>query len=425
MNPYESPPCTVRISISDMMALRVRAHGSNVPLPEFLYQSLPARAMTLLATLPRGDIQVSIPHQNDPDSGYPIEKNFPSASDGFILVYALQPNRHYRVAEVFYRGNNFDIAQFCSIAAKRVEAREGKITIAPGLYVYLSPTVERWGAILRDSGYIAADPSKLSSEISMALKQSRQGQLASGVFIRMPVQMGDKQPFVSAPPSFSRVELTLDTNPGDRSHWLSFEEYQSARARKSRLPEILIRFFRDWQKRLTKESGFESWIFLPGMLFSDHIEWWGNRNRRRTEHEGIDFALGQKPDGSVQNIPAGTPVRAISDGEIVAVLDDFLGKTIVVQHPEIRNQDSAIFHTLYSHIQTEEGLSGRVSKGQILGRIGKSKSINTPMHLHLTAAWIPKSIRPKELTMNHIHPAFAPIMLVDFGVHSSEFPVQS
>jgi murein DD-endopeptidase MepM/ murein hydrolase activator NlpD len=418
MKPNESPPCAVRISIADMMALRIRAHASSSPLPEYLYQSLPPRAMTLMATLPQEDIQVSIPHQSDPDSGYPIEKDFPPASDGFILIYALQPNRQYKAIEVFYRDKNYEIAQFCSIATRQVETREGKIAIAPNLYVYLSPTVEQWGVILRDSGYIAADPSKLSSEISMALKQSRQGQLASGVFVRMPVQMGDKQPFVSAPPSFSRVELTLDSNPGDRSHWLSFEEYLSARARKSRPPEIFIQDFRDWQDRLTEECGFESWIFLPGMLFSDHIEWWGDRNRRRTEHEGIDFARGRKPDGSVQNIPPGTPVRAIADGEVIAILADFLGKTVIVRHPKIRNEDSAIFHTLYSHIQSEEGLTGQVSKGQILGKIGEIKSFNAPMHLHLTAAWIPQFIRPNELTMNHVNPAFAPIVLVDLGVQS-------
>jgi hypothetical protein len=400
----ERSPAVIRISIADMLALRVRSQGPNAPkLPEFLYQQLPLTAMGLIATLPQEKIQVSIPYRSAPGTDYSIEKVFPSYVEGFVVAYALQSNRRYEAIEISYQGSKFGIAQFCIIANQWAESQKAGQSIAPCRRLYVSPTLEQWGVIRRDSGYVAVDP----AEIIPTLKQTNPGQPASGVCIRIPVS--------SALPSFSRVELTLDPNPGDNSRWMSFEEYQIERARKSRLPETMIRCLGDWEDQLTQECGLESWIFSEGMLFLDRIEWWGNRNRRRTEHEGIDFALGRIADGRISAIPTTTPIRAIAEGEAVAVLDDFLGKTILVRHPSIKNEESAVFHTLYSHIQPEDGLSGQVSKGQILGRMDAAKSSNAPRHLHLTAAWIPPSIPPDEFTMNHLNHAFAPIVLIDFS----------
>jgi hypothetical protein len=421
MDSNESMPGIIRISISDQTVLRVRAQQSDaLPLPEFLYQKLPTEAMAIMATIPTGDIRVSIPHQRNPGFGYLIDKTYPAATDGFFLIYALQPNRQYEAIRVSYQNKIFEVAQFYNIAASWTEAREGNITAAPGRYVYLSPNLDEWGVILRDSGYIAVDPSQFSSSMTVALKAGAEKELASGVFVRMPLYAGDKHPHKSALPSFSRVELTLDRNPGNNSRWMSFDEYRNERAGKSRPPEIIVRSFREWAQKLAEMSGFESWIFPPGTLFADPAEWWGDRNQRRTEHEGIDFAQGRRPDESVQNIPTGTPVCAIADGEIISILADFLDRTVIVRHPEIRNADSAIFHTLYSHIQPEKGLFEQVSKADRIGIIGEPKSNRAPMHLHLTAAWIPPCIRPEELTMSHINLAFAPIVLVDFGVPSSE-----
>jgi murein DD-endopeptidase MepM/ murein hydrolase activator NlpD len=383
MEVNKSQPCVIRVSVADMMELQVRRSNASVQ-PEFLYQVMPEEAMTLFATLPRGDVHVSIPH-----SRYQIEKAFPPVVDGFILIYSLQLNRSYEATTAIFQNRDFEIGQFCGFAEQWAEDHVGKISVAPGRYIYVSPKVEQWGVILGDKGYVAADPSRLP-----------QGQLAGGVSIRIPVLVGDRQPLGPGLAAFSRVELSINESP-----WLSFEEYQNRRILQSQLPQIIIQDLRNWSNRLAEESGIASWNFLPGMLFADHAEWWGNYDRRRTEHEGIDFAP----------IPQGTPVRAIADGEVAAILTDFLDRTVIVRHQSIRNDSAAIFYTLYSHIQPENDLSGRISKGQILGRIGESKSTNAPIHLHLTAAWIPESIRPDELTMTHINPAFAPIVLVNLN----------
>jgi murein DD-endopeptidase MepM/ murein hydrolase activator NlpD len=153
------------------------------------------------------------------------------------------------------------------------------------------------------------------------------------------------------------------------------------------------------------------------MLFGDHAEWWANGYRRRTIHEVIDFAEGLAPDGKIKSIPEGAPVRAMADGEIVSVLDDFLGKTVVVRHSSLTHENGEIFHTLYSHIQIAAESVGSISKGGLLGRVGRSINTRTPAHLHLTGSWIPKSIRSSEISMEYINPGFAPVILVSFNDH--------
>ena len=146
----------------------------------------------------------------------------------------------------------------------------------------------------------------------------------------------------------------------------------------SRPPSPIIPQFREWLKLLGKESCIDSWSFRRGMFFNDHIEWWGAKCRRRTVHEGIDFAEILLPDGTVQRLPEGMPVHALAVGEIVAFLDDFLNKTVVVRHPAVRNENGDIFFTFYSHINPIHTTPAPVSKGQILGNVGKSKRIRSP-----------------------------------------------
>ena len=183
----------------------------------------------------------------------------------------------------------------------------------------------------------------------------------------------------------------------------------------SRPPSRIVPQFREWLKRLGSESGVDSWIFRRGMFFNDRIEWWGAECRRRTLHEGIDFAEVLLPDGTAHHVPEGMPVHALAQGEIVAFLDDFLNKTIVVRHPTVRNENGDIFYTLFSHINPTSQTPGPVIKGQILGNVGKSKKVGAPAHLHLTGAWIPESIAADQISVDLIHPAFMPIVLINFN----------
>jgi hypothetical protein len=413
-------PClsTLRISISDMIALHVRTGGTaGIARPDNLFQSLPLSAMALMATIPFGAFAVSIP-----GGGYLIRKSPPQVADGIVIVYDRRPNGRYEAGSVLFQDKTYGIAEFHEVACRWLETHAGRLRAIPGQYAYFVPTRELWGVILRDNGYVACNPSALSSEISSELFARRTNN--ADVIARIPIHCGDKQMPGDAWPVFAQVELTLDRHPNPQDAWITFVEHQRTRTLRARPPARIIPDFREWLERLSAESGFENWVFRPGMLFGDCIEWWGEGNRRRSEHEGIDFAEGLLPGAGIRKIPEGTPARAIADGEIIAFLNDFLGKTAVVRHSAIVDENGAIFHTLYSHIQAATVRLGPIAKGELLGKVSKSSAIGAPgaagaegaaAHLHLGGAWIPQSIPPNEIGMSHIDPAFMPVVLTNFN----------
>jgi len=174
------------------------------------------------------------------------------------------------------------------------------------------------------------------------------------------------------------------------------------------------------------------------MEFGAETEWWGPRGRRRTAHEGLDFVEGfpKGAPGAVGLVPEGTPARAVGDGEVVAALDDFMGKTVVVRHPWSRRADGRVFHTLLSHIQTEgapfaeasaPGLASSpvpVARGELLGRVGKRADVRIRPHLHLTGAWYPDGFPFAEAGIDTIlHPGFAPALLADLNPLVEQTPL--
>jgi hypothetical protein len=410
------PLCILRISVVDMIRLRVRTLGvGNASLPDFLYQSMPLSAMALIATIPHGTFAVSIPYQNGLGTGYPIMRSLPSSADGFVIVYARQANGRYEAIGARFRGEALGIAEFHSIARHWIDEHEGGLATVPNRYAYFSPAVDLWGAVLRDNGYIASDFVALPPDTFPELSANHLDTSCAGIIARAPIQGGTKQPPGTALSVFTRVELTLDARPCPQSPWISFTDYQKARVLRSRPPDAVISKFAEWLARLTKESGFTHWIFRSGMFFGDRIEWWGDRVRRRTEHEGLDFIQGAQSGSSIRNIPEGTPARALADGEAVGILSDFLGKTVVMRHSAITDAAGSVFYTFLSHIHPAASLRDSVACGQMIGGVGKSKNRNVPAHLHLSGAWIPQTIHPYGITLNHINPAFTPVVLVNFN----------
>jgi murein DD-endopeptidase MepM/ murein hydrolase activator NlpD len=410
----ESPLSTLRISIADMIRLRVRARrpGQDAP-PEFLYQELPTDALSIVGTIPRGTFAVSIPHQNLLGCGYEIVRT-PPMGDGFVIVYARQANRRYEAVRVLFRGKTIGIEDFHEEACQWINGLQGRIKAIPNHYAYFSPARDHWAVVLRDNGYTVLDPSRVPKTITQELGEYQKNQNGE-VLARVPVYAGQKQLQGATLPVFSQIELTSDPDPNPGSHWISFIEYQKARAFRSLPPVSIVPGFFEWLKLLTVESGFEHWIFRPGMMFGDRIEWWGDRNRRRTEHEGLDFVEGLQQNGTTRSIPESTPIYAMADGDVVAILDDFLGKTVVMRHPAITHEGGDVFYTFLSHIRSVSNRLRSATQGSPIGRVGKSANARVPAHLHLTAAWIPQAIHPNTITLDHLHPANTSVVLLNFN----------
>jgi hypothetical protein len=416
--------CMLRISIADMISLKVRTKElKNSELPTALYQGMPEMAMALMATIPCGTFAVSIPGESGLRRGYPILKAAQPSAAGFVVVYRRTLNGCYEAAAVQYQGREVEIAEFISFAHRWVERNTGTPEAIPGRYAYFAPAREEWGVILRDCGYLGWDASEMPPEITADLRARRQSPDSSCIIARVPVYAGKKRHGAEVLPVFCRAEVALDFNPGTQSDWIGFAEYQGIRADRAHLPDSIVPDFHEWLRLLTEENGFKCWIFRPGMLFGNPIEWWGDGCQRRTEHEGLDFATGILHNGEICSIPEGVPVRALADGEIVTVLDDFIGKTVVVRHSTINRPNGDIFHTLLSHIQPQVRRLNTVAKGQIIGRVGKSAKAGAPAHLHLTGAWIPRTLAVHEIRMDHIHPAFEPVALASFNDHVQANPL--
>jgi murein DD-endopeptidase MepM/ murein hydrolase activator NlpD len=396
-----------------MMSLRVRAAEPGNASPKFLYQQLPPDAMTLMATIPSLTAALSIPQLN---GRHPILREIPpEPQDNIVIVYARKPNGRYEAREILHREESFDVAPFHEIACRWVENNLGGLARIPGRYAYFAPTREQWGVILRDGGFAALHPASMLFAITPEILRVRTESPASGLIARVPVYSGRRSSEALPVAVFAEVELTLDPSPGPECRWISYVQFQKARAVRSRPPESIVPLFRKWMEAFAAESGFKSWSLGRGMFFGDHLEWWGDKNRRRTSHEGIDFVEGFATDTTVHAVREGTPVRAIAAGEVVAILDDFLNKTVMMRHPEISDAEGGVFYTLYSHIHPEKNAWGPALGEQVLGRVGKSTNAGAPAHMHLTGAWIPESIPASEITMDMISASFTPIVLINFN----------
>jgi hypothetical protein len=411
----ESLKCTVRISIVDMVVLRVRTRrAGDSPQPEFLYQIFPPDALPLVATLPRGTFPVSIPYYSNSGCGYIITKSMPTGKKGFVLVYELKPSRNYEAVNAIFQGREYGMEEFVAYASRWTGHNAGTLHRVPGKFLYFAPTRDQWNVIRRDHGYMAVDPAIFGAGLSADVLQKRERVTASGVIARVPL-LACEVKGTRLVPYFRKVELTFDGRPNPQTRWNSFREYLRIKARESLPPDGITGNFPAWLEELKNDSRFESWVFRAGRLFGARTEWWGDQNRRYAEHEGIDFAEGRDADGLIRPIPEGTPVRALEHGEIAVILDDFLGKTILVRHPQTVNQQESVLYTQYSHILPAGISASGVAKGQILGRVGRLTKSTVPAHFHFAAAWIPRALPPASLTLSHLHPGYVPVTLIDFN----------
>ncbi|MCX5871211.1 MAG: hypothetical protein NTY00_11400 [Deltaproteobacteria bacterium] len=148
-------------------------------------------------------------------------------------------------------------------------------------------------------------------------------------------------------------------------------------------------FFRLFVK-LNQLDQVAHFLFLPGMLFNDAKQWWRSKSMRPHPHEGIDLYLMQDVETGVKNVLPQMLIPAILSGQLVHFHRDFLGETLYIRHPEIR-QGNAVLHTIYGHVQSSADLScpAVINKGQIVGRISPPPGTTpVPAHLHISCAWI-------------------------------------
>jgi hypothetical protein len=152
-------------------------------------------------------------------------------------------------------------------------------------------------------------------------------------------------------------------------------------ARKTRFTEHMVR------ENGLHEKGFAGWVFLPGMLFWGKNKWWGDESRRVTPHEGLDFSLYEDREGGLFRLGAGSRVPVMYDGIVVGIVDDFLGKTIIMEH-RFPQAPALALVTVYSHTKPARGLRpGRAFRaGEVMATIASRGASNKAIdpHLHVS-----------------------------------------
>ncbi len=160
------------------------------------------------------------------------------------------------------------------------------------------------------------------------------------------------------------------------------------------------------------------WLFYCGMLFSSTDKWWGDFKQRHLPHEGIDicwYRSNQKEE--INCFDTSTQIPAMANGTLLNICDDFLGKTLVVEHkPAIDSKYRIIF--TYSHVLPEANLKDRqqIRKDQIIATVcDTNKNPSLPPHLHFSCFEIAHDTPKHKLTWNlfsdrkkvkMIHPVF-------------------
>jgi len=149
--------------------------------------------------------------------------------------------------------------------------------------------------------------------------------------------------------------------------------------KKSRFTELILRLNAMDQQR------FREWIFCPGMLFNAKDKWWGDRGRRNKPHEGLDLCLYRSERGKILRLDGKTAIPAVYEGSVVKVFDDFLGKSIIMEH---RFPNGDPFCSIYGHIKPHRDIlaGSGVKEGDIVATMdgpGISKTGIIP-HVHLS-----------------------------------------
>ena len=155
------------------------------------------------------------------------------------------------------------------------------------------------------------------------------------------------------------------------------------------------------------------WIWPIGTCFGDERLWWGELKKRLAPHEGLDLIYYMDKQGAQHQIAPGVVIPTVFAGQVVQVHQDFLNQSVYIRHEQFCWND-AVLHTIYGHVQPNEGLGlGQdVGTGYPVVLLEDYPWSTVPLHLHFTVAWIPKDLPSQELSWQMLN-EHEQIILVD------------
>ena len=143
-----------------------------------------------------------------------------------------------------------------------------------------------------------------------------------------------------------------------------------------------------------------AWLFTPGMLFGSREKWWPDAGYRPTAHEGLDICYFTDGLGRVLQLDPGAKVPVMNTGTVIAICDDFLGRSVFLEH----DRDGLI--SVYAHIVPLRIIAPgfKVGEGEVIGNVAGTtgRKNRMPAHLHVTIMNIPPGLSGKPLDWNFI-----------------------
>lgn len=61
--------------------------------------------------------------------------------------------------------------------------------------------------------------------------------------------------------------------------------------------------------------------------------WWGDCGERDNPHEGLDLCLYRNMEDDILRLDEKTNIPAMSDGVVVKIINDFLGRSVILEPP--------------------------------------------------------------------------------------------
>lgn len=153
------------------------------------------------------------------------------------------------------------------------------------------------------------------------------------------------------------------------------------------------------------KQGFKEWVFCPGMLFNSMIKWWGIKGKRSRPHEGLDLFMYSDMHDKVHYLDHTTKIPSAYDGVVVKIMDDFLGKSIFIEHGAI-DKGNKKFCTFYGHTYPLSGLNvgDTVREGDVIADIADTRNLETGIlpHLHISLGIVPQDTSFRHIDWNVI-----------------------
>lgn len=139
------------------------------------------------------------------------------------------------------------------------------------------------------------------------------------------------------------------------------------------------------------------WIFRPGMGFGAAEKWWAE-GTRTSPHNGLDLRLYEDAEGREAALDGHSLVPALDDGEVVALIGDFLGESVFVAH-----SDGIV--SAYGHLRPLCNVGDRVRRGQAIATLSERPGMTVPPHLHLSMIRLPEGYDLAGLTWQRLDSA--------------------